>query len=191
MRSFVREYFDDKPLNGPRSLKASITPDWSDANAENHLALIGVPDDAERVYEIGAGIGRLLSRLKDTHMVAGCDASPSMVREQIDGCNIIECDGDGSVPIVRLHDFVFSIVCFQHIPDTATVKRYIAEAYAILRPGGSFAFQVLADDVHPGRELWTYHDLGELLKCMDSVGFLDGGIEIVGVWAVIRGDKPE
>jgi SAM-dependent methyltransferase len=39
-------------------------------------------------------------------------------------------------------DFVFSYIVFQHIPDVNVTLKYIREAGRVLRPGGSFYFQV-------------------------------------------------
>ena len=189
MRSFVREYFDDK---SPDELRAAITSDWSDENTQEHLGIIAVPDTARSVYEIGAGIGRLLKPLCELgHTVGGCDASLAMVKEADGRLCINLTDGGGRIPeIGGTQDFVFSIICFQHIPDTATVERYIADAYRILRPGGSCAFQVLAEDLKPGRELWTYHAPERLSIHMSGVGFGYVITERHGIWTVLRGRKP-
>ena len=183
MRSFVKEYFD---TNNLERLKTTITPDWSDSNVKNHLNII--KPSGERVYEIGAGIGRLLNALKENHVVAGCDASQAMIKNQLPGCNISLCDGTGSIPAeTGSQDFVFSIIVFQHIPDTATVKRFISEAYRILERG-NFAFQVFSH-YEKRSELWTYHDHNELLKAMELAGFTKITVDKGGRWTVFRGKK--
>ena len=65
-------------------------------------------------------------------------------------------------------DTVFSIITFQHIPSTDTVKTYLKEAYRLLKEGGNIVFQVLSNDEGKG-DLWTYHDLDELLSFLESL----------------------
>jgi SAM-dependent methyltransferase len=103
---------------------------------------------------------------------------------------MIYCDGSGAVPLPldNYFDWAFSIITFQHIPDTETVKRYLGEAHRLLKHWGGLTFQVLSHDVKPGRELWTYHDLGALKDCLDNSGF-KGKWEEAGVWAIYRGRK--
>lgn len=182
MRSFVKEYFDTPNID---RLKTTITPNWSVENVENHLRI--VKPEGNRIYEIGAGIGRLLDALKDKHIVSGCDASQAMIKNQLPGCNISICDGKGSIPCeTASQDFVFSIIVFQHIPDIEVVKEFINEAYRILE-SGSFVFQVFSH-YEKDSELWTYHDHDELLSAMDSAGFKTI-IEKGDRWTVFRGVK--
>ena len=193
-RNFVKEFFDNKPLDG---LRKAITGDWSDKNTRYHLALLNPPAEAKKILEIGCGLGRLLIPLYDRgakHCV-GIDASESMIIEGlrlVGGRNIelIHCAGDGVIPIVLsgYFDSAFSIITFQHIPDTETVKRYLSECHRLLAPGGQLSFQVLSHDVKPGRELWTYHDLGELQAHLTSLGFA-GVFQVRGVWAIYQGQK--
>ena len=193
-RHFVKEFFDNKPLDG---LRKAITGDWSEKNTKYHLDLLNPPAKAKRILEIGCGLGRLLIPLYDRgakHCV-GIDASESMIIEGlrlVGGRNIelIHCAGDGVIPIVLSghFDFAFSIITFQHIPDTETVKRFLSEAYRLLAPGGQLSFQVLSHDVKPGRELWTYHDRGELFEHLVGLGFT-GAWHEGGVWAIYQGKK--
>lgn len=182
MRSFVSEYFNNDDLE---KLKRTITPNWSDENVQNHLNII--KPHGKRIYEIGAGIGRLLNTLKEEHIVSGCDASESMIKNQLPGCNISLCDGKGSIPAdTGSQDFVFSIIVFQHIPDTSVVRKFIREAYRILDKG-EFAFQVFSH-YEKDSELWTYHDHNELYREMIDSGFKTT-IEENERWTVFRGIK--
>jgi SAM-dependent methyltransferase len=195
MRSFVKEYFDGKPV--PR-LKRAITPDWSEANLARHLDLLAVPPEAKKLLEIGCGMGRLLIPLYDRggqHCV-GVDASRDMVaagNQLIGGRHIwiLPCDGQGKIPLEmdNYFDFAFSIITFQHIPNLATVITYLAEAHRLLRPGGVLRFQVLGEDVKPGRELWTYHDLRILQNYLISQGYQGVKVRHAGVWAIFTAQK--
>lgn len=193
-RNFVKEFFDNKPLDG---LRKAITGDWSDKNVNYHLALLNPPRKAKVILEIGCGLGRLLIPLYDrgAKHCMGVDASEAMINEGrglVGSRNIelIHCTGEGIVPIVLngYFDFVFSIITFQHIPDTATVKQYLSEAHRLLAPGGQLSFQVLSHDVKPGRELWTYHDLGVLQEHLSALEFT-GKWHEGGVWAIYQGQK--
>jgi len=193
-RSFVKEFFDNKPLDG---LKITITGDWSEKNVNYHLGLLKPPPKARKLLEIGCGLGRLLIPLYDRgaeHCI-GVDASQAMVdagQEFIKGRNIqmLHYDGTGIIglPLDNYFDWVFSIITFQHIPDTETVKRYLEEAHRLLKHWGGLTFQILSHDVKPGRELWTYHDRQVLQDHLDDLGF-KGQWEEAGVWAIYRGRK--
>jgi SAM-dependent methyltransferase len=198
MRSFVKEYFDGKPLE---ELKKTITPDWSEANVERHLALLDVPEGAKKILEIGCGLGRLLVPLYDRgaeHCV-GVDASQNMIaagkvligKRKID---LLLCDGEGQIPFPASElrgyfDFAFSIITFQHIPNTAAVAKYLGEAYRLLRPGGQLVFQVLAADLQPGRELWTYHEPRVLQAHLFKIGFIAVRIQKRNQWLIFRAHK--
>jgi SAM-dependent methyltransferase len=193
-RSFVKEFFDNKSLEG---LKKTITGDWSEKNVNYHLGLLKPPPKAQIILEIGCGLGRLLIPLYDRgagHLV-GVDASRSMIdtgQEFIKGRNIqmLYCDGSGvlELPLDGYFDWAFSVITFQHIPNTETVKRYLGEAYRLLKHRGGLTFQVLSHDVKPGRELWTYHNRAVLQDHLDNLGF-KGQWEEAGVWAIYRGRK--
>ena len=193
-RNFVKEFFDNKPLDG---LRKAITGDWSDKNVNYHLALLNPPPKAKKILEIGCGLGRLLIPLYDRgakHCV-GVDASEAMINEGralvgVRDIILVPCAGDGLIPWDPdgYFDFAFSIITFQHIPDTETVKRFLSEAHRLLAPGGQLSFQVLSHDVKPGRELWTYHDLGELQEHLIGLGFT-GAWHERGVWAIYQGKK--
>lgn len=193
-RSFVKEFFDNKPLDG---LRKAITGDWSDKNVNYHLDLLNPPAKAKKILEIGCGLGRLLIPLYDRgakHCI-GVDASEAMINEGIRlvgerNISFILCAGDRPIPwgLNDYFDFAFSIITFQHIPDIDTVKRFLSEALRLLAPGGQLSFQVLSHDVKPGRELWTYHDLGVLQEHLAGLGF-SGAWHKGGVWAIYQGKK--
>lgn len=194
-RHFVKEYFDNKPLEG---LQKAITPDWSEANLARHLNLLAMPAGTRRILEIGCGTGRLLIPLYDRgaeHCV-GVDASQAMIaagREQIGNRHIwiLPCDGQGGIPLDLggYFDFAFSLVVFQHIPSTDTVIRYLGEAHRLLATGGVLRFQVLAADIKPGLELWTYHDIKVLVNALMNLGFCGITLTAAGVWTVVGAVK--
>lgn len=193
-KSFIRKYFDGK--TGKRLL-STITPDWSEENTQRHIDLVGCPEDAEYILEIGCGVGRLLNELdRPDREVVGIDASKSMIYEgdKIAKKNVLlfHCDGGGNIPshVAREngYDFVFSIITFQHIPNTETVKKYISEMIRITKEGGEIMFQVLSEEMNRG-ELWSYHSLTELKDHLFELGFKDIKIEEHNLWTVFRATK--
>jgi ubiquinone/menaquinone biosynthesis C-methylase UbiE len=190
MESFIRNYFDNKT---GENLKLTITPKWTKETLEDHLKLLDIPKEAIRIYEIGSGFGRLLKELAQMGKKCyGCDASVSMVNEALnyapDVC-IELCEGSGEIPQPNeSFDFVFSLITFQHIPHTETVKKYLSEAYRILYVGGNVMFQVLATDLKKGF-LWSYHKPSELIKHMEREGFKNIRQSIKGRWMIIRAER--
>ncbi len=103
-----------------------------------------------RVLEIGCGIGRMLqffAVLFDE--VHGIDVSPVM----IDGArtflarfdNVHVAAGDGrSLGAYEdaSFDLILSHAVFQHVPEKAVIRDYVADAHRALRPGGLFKFLV-------------------------------------------------
>jgi len=113
---------------------------------ESGLAFSG----AERVLEIGCGIGRMTVPLaRRFAAVDAVDVAPEMVRRAgealagfphaharlSDGVDLTEF-ADGSF------DFVFSYLVLQHIPDPAVVHGYLREIARVLRPGGACHVQL-------------------------------------------------
>lgn len=109
------------------------------------------PTGNERMLEIGCGIGRM------SHGFAQCfeevhaiDVSGEMVAQAksqlgaIKQLHFYENNGvDLSLFQDDFFDFCFSFIVFQHIPDKAVTFSYIREAGRVLKPGGTFHFQVM------------------------------------------------
>jgi SAM-dependent methyltransferase len=77
------------------------------------------------------------------------DVSPKMVelatKNLADAGNVIvrAVPGDGTIEAPdAIADLVLSLQVFQHIPDKRATLRYIAEAGRVLKPGGTFVFQL-------------------------------------------------
>ncbi len=103
----------------------------------------------ETVLDIGCGIGRMdqwvAPRVKQ---LIGIDVAPEMVakaRERLahlGNTRFVEGDGISLAPIATGSvGVVFSHIVFQHLPREV-VQSYFHEVYRVLRPGGSFVFQV-------------------------------------------------
>jgi SAM-dependent methyltransferase len=191
--SFVEEYFDGKPL---AELKKTITPAWTDQNLNSHLELIRVPPNAERVLEVGSGIGRILKKINSPGVeCVGFDASLSMCREAsqyLKGENavVLHCPGDGTLGHLvepGTFDFAFAFTVFQHIPDTDAVVRYLQSMVEALRPGGIVVAQFLNEHMsREGEPLWTYHDLDLIRDSLKVLGTTDQGDTLTKNWTVLR-----
>ena len=189
--SFVKKYFEGK---SGESLRKTITPNWESTNS--HLNLLDIPKNTKSILEVGCGIGRLLYELnKNISKCVGFDASSDMIREGADYCSntsirLIKCDGNGKLPINdELFEYAFSIITFQHIPNTDTVKSYISEMYRLLEKNGTIKFQILKENEFPDRDLWSYHSPSELIEHMESIGFSSIETKDVGRWTFISGTK--
>ncbi|MFG0319135.1 MAG: class I SAM-dependent methyltransferase [Planctomycetota bacterium JB042] len=103
-----------------------------------------------RVLEIGCGIGRLVQFLALIFdEVHGVDVSREMVEQgraflaRHENAHLHAGDGRSLAMFPDAHfDLVLSYVVFQHIPDKDVVRRYVAEARRVLRPGGLFKYLV-------------------------------------------------
>jgi SAM-dependent methyltransferase len=112
------------------------------------LALMDVDPSGGCVLEIGCGVGRLFAGLAERFdEVWGIDVSPEMVARGQATCPadarwlVGEGYTLGGVDDASI-DHVLSFEVFQHIPERAVIGAYLAETYRVLRPGGTFQFQL-------------------------------------------------
>lgn len=187
----MNEYFENKPIEG---LKKSISPNWD--STENHLKLLNIPLDAKKIVEYGCGMGRLLKGLcVEDRFCVGFDASKDMIKhgeEYVKGFNIelIKCSGEGEMNFKdEFFDYGFSIITFQHIPNTESVKKVISEFHRLLKKEGIIKFQILRENEFPERELWTWHNPNELISYMEELGFKKIKTEGEGRWLFISAIK--
>lgn len=189
-KSFIDNYFEGK---SGEKLKKTITPDWN--TTKHHLKLLNIPK-VSSILEVGCGIGRLLKELNIfIPICVGVDASKDMIREGEIYCDntdvkLIKCDGFGEIPIKNeFFDYCYSIITFQHIPNTDTVKKYISEMYRLLKNDGIIKFQLLKNDEFPENDLWSYHNPNNIIEFMTIIGFTDVEIIESGRWIFINGKK--
>jgi SAM-dependent methyltransferase len=121
---------------------------------------------ADRVIEIGCGIGRITRAIADRAAhVTGVDVSKEMVdRARIalaDVRNVELVVGNGldlsGVDDASV-DVAYSFIVFQHIPDPEVTCGYIEEIGRVLRPGGWTVFQVSEQPEIHRRESWENGD---------------------------------
>ena len=195
---FVRDYFDNK---SGEALLRTITPDWRTTTA--HLASLNIDSKCLRIVEIGCGVGRLLEALHTENRereLLGIDASVAMINEARKRASSKNLDyklvgGDGGSELLedtKLHGVfhtAFSIITFQHIPNTITVHNYLRAMRKMLAPGGELVFQVLARDMGKGF-LWTYHPIPNLLSLLSGeLEMTEVSSEERGVWVIIRAKR--
>jgi SAM-dependent methyltransferase len=107
-------------------------------------------DPADRVVEIGCGVGRLTRELAArTARVDALDVSAEMLdlaREYnpgLENVSWLQGDGESLAGIADAGaDVCFSHVVFQHIPDPAITLGYVSEMGRVLADGGWAAFQI-------------------------------------------------
>lgn len=121
-------------------------------------------DRPRRLFEMGAGWGRILERLEMGDWdVAGCDASPEAVRlaaeRELDVR--LYAGGPTSTPD-GWADVVLSWTCLQHVPAPA-VYDVAREMLRVLRPGGLIlVHENTTPDLVPGHAFTTYRTSVEL-----------------------------
>jgi ubiquinone/menaquinone biosynthesis C-methylase UbiE len=124
---------------------------WGGILAEKFLVESGLQfTGQERMLEIGCGVGRMTKYFAGRFRhVTGLDVSEEMIRqarENLVACTNVRLDVGNGVDLSAYpdasFDFAFSYIVFQHIPDANVTLTYVREAGRVLRPGGSFYFQV-------------------------------------------------
>src|SRR4051812_14996667 len=118
------------------------------------LSLLGVRvESADRVVEIGCGVGRLTRPLAERAAdVRALDVSGEMLdlarryNESIENVTWLHGDGASLSAVETASATVcFSHVVFQHIEDPAITLGYVREIGRVLEPGGWAAFQISND----------------------------------------------
>jgi FkbM family methyltransferase len=169
--------------SGCASLEESLA---SGRKVVDLLDAAGVLHDGAEVLQIGSGLGRVEKHLASR--VARCygvDISPSMVaraRELVPAPNVEFRVSDGRDLAGwkdRELDLVFSIFVFQHLPREQ-VRRYLAESFRCLKPGGSLVFQILIDERSAEKEPPRSHPYAlrhyrrrDLAAALEAAGFRD------------------
>lgn len=108
--------------------------------------------------EIGCGVARLTANLADHYRtVVGLDISPDVIDEARRSCRAANVRFEVSSGVDMLpgqhdcFDVVLSAETFHHLAP-ALVRRYMQDAFRVLRPGGQFAVHV--NVARPGRWTW-------------------------------------
>jgi len=112
----------------------------------NFLKLDEIPDN-ESVLDIGCGIGRVLFPIQNFYKnLYGIDVSDGMIElanslkkeyNKSDNIKFIVTDGLGNIPFdSNSISFVFSIICFQHIPSKEVQLKYFSEVDRVLKKNG-------------------------------------------------------
>lgn len=109
--------------------------------------LPGLP--RKRALDFGCGAGRLTQALADYFdKVDGIDISPSMINTAIKNNRLgqrikYHLGKENEIPFRdNSFDFVLSLIVFQHV-HKKYAKKYIAEFFRVLKPGGIMVFQAL------------------------------------------------
>ena len=132
--------------------------------------------------EIGCGIGRLMRAVKPRFAsVIGLDISESMIgfaRQHIAGCaglEVLLCDGFGFPLPPGMADFIYSVICFQHIPTREMIIRYLSESFRVLKRGGLIRVQTHMGEPHRngfgGMHGYFYPSLDDFAAEFASCGF--------------------
>lgn len=197
---------------------ADSIPHRTEGEAE---LLASLPQEVGRVLDLGCGDGRLLALVRTLH--PGCegvavDFSDEMVRRARDRFGddprVTVIQHDLEVPLASLgaaelaspFDAVVSSFAIHHLVDAGKRARY-AEAYALLRPGGTFLNLEHVASATPALHLEFLGRLGvgpdkddpsnklvlveEQLAWLRAIGFAD--VDCLWRWrelALLAGVKP-
>lgn len=120
------------------------------------------------LLEIGCGIGRQTVHLAPLfrHVIA-VDISNRMLDiarrnlSHVKNVSWLEVSGADLAPVASSScDVAYSFIVFQHITDVRVTQRLIREASRVLKPGGSFIFQVRnLEDRRESTTVWEMTDL--------------------------------
>lgn len=141
--------------------------------------------------EIGAGYGRMMKVMAPYFdVICGAEISSPLVAKAVDylwkslNCvPITTSDGQSILEDDNAFDFVYSIICFQHMPTLEIVQSNIREIYRVLTPGGVCRIQtILGDPVDRSLERATgdgrnFPSGEDFLKEFTDVGFR-GTVEV-------------
>jgi ubiquinone/menaquinone biosynthesis C-methylase UbiE len=136
--------------------------------------------------EIGCGVGRVMAAMSEHFdVVIGVDISEGMIRLSRDYLKLFKnahaflCDGttinrvdDNSI------DFIYSVICFQHLPERYMVQNYLAESRRVLKPGGLIRVQT-----HAGNPCKGFNGMeGHFYPTLDAFAqeFTDAGLVVIG-----------
>ena len=98
--------------------------------------------DKFNVLDVGCGLGRVLYHAKkEFEQSYGVDIDEGMIKHakgiQKDlNLEVVDGTGDMSMIFDDSISFVFSFICFQHIPYLDVQQKYIKEIERVLKPGG-------------------------------------------------------
>lgn len=139
-RDQTEEEFDRSGAESVRQTLESDLPTIAGGRDPRELTLL----------EIGCGIGRMTRHLARIFgKVHGVDVSEEMIergRARLADLDNVELSANDGATLSLFPDAVFdvafSFIVFQHIPFKDVVLGYIRETHRVLKPGGTFKFQV-------------------------------------------------
>lgn len=112
------------------------------------LEKLGVIDKSSEVLDIGCGVGRAAYKLAErVQKYTGVDTAPSMIklaRKYVKGINVefLVTNGKDLKTFAKdRFNLVFSILVFQHLPQTI-FKNYLRESLRVLQKHGKIVFQI-------------------------------------------------
>jgi ubiquinone/menaquinone biosynthesis C-methylase UbiE len=142
---------------------------WTKGNWENGVALCvdAILKDVDyqkewKVLDVGCGIGRIMKPLsRYFSKVYGADISESMVNaakrylKNIDNVKVFANSGEDFCFCDNEFDFVYSVLCFQHIALESVVLNILKEIKRVMKKDGTFRLQLRIRNEQENLHEWT------------------------------------
>jgi ubiquinone/menaquinone biosynthesis C-methylase UbiE len=162
---------------------------WDDFTIDTFKMLLTPEVDAllptyGSALEIGCGVGRLMYPMASVfNEVLGIDISEGMVRlskdylAKLKNVLTILCDGETFPVQSNSMQFVYSVICFQHIPYKRMIQTYLKETHRVLQIDGVARIQT-----HKGTGTGAFNEwVGHFYPSIDSFAdeFTNAGLTVV------------
>lgn len=123
------------------------------------------PDKRHIALDYGCGPGRLMRRYHDKFMALhGVDISLANLKnariyigENVENVTFWQTEGD-EIPNKFRYDFIYSVICMQHIPVHSIRYAILRSMYGHLKPGGQICIQMAVGRSNIGRATATYFE---------------------------------
>ena len=131
-----------------------------------------------RTLDVGAGCGRIIKAIAPhCSSIIGVDSSPDMVRharEYVGEDYVILADARGLPFPDDSFDFVYSVLCLQHLETKEDVQKALQEIVRVLKPSGTARLQL---SIEPKTGQYRPANADEVADMLFNTGMKSAGFE--------------